>query len=73
MRSYYMQDILIYTGVAINIIGAYAYLMAYGMRYAYAFYKARNKPAMTDSMKPTWAKKRAIGFALMIGGVLKNS
>lgn len=69
MRSYYMQDILIYTGVAINIIGA-LYLMAYGMKYAYAFYKARNKPAMTDSMKPTWTKKRAIGLALMIGGGL---
>ncbi len=69
MRSPYMQDILIYSGIAINIIGA-LYLMAYGMKYAYAFYTARKQRALTDSMKPTWAKKRTIGFSLMIGGSL---
>lgn len=50
-----MQDILIYSGIAINIIGA-LYLMAYGMKYAYAFYTARKQRALTDSIKPTWAK-----------------
>lgn len=62
-----MNDVLIYGGVIVNVIGA-LYLMAYDM---YAFHKAKNQPVRTDAMKPEWAKKRIIGFGLMIlGGVI---
>lgn len=64
-----MQDILIFGGIGINIIGA-LFLMAYAMKYGYAFHKAKGKPILIESMKPKWAKKRAIGFGLMILGCL---
>lgn len=65
-----MNDVLIYGGVIVNVIGA-IYLMAYAMKYMYAFHKANNQPVRTDAMKPEWAKKRIIGFGLMIlGGVI---
>ncbi|MBD5290004.1 MAG: hypothetical protein HDS26_04885 [Bacteroides sp.] len=64
-----MQDILIYGGIGINIIGA-LYLMAYAMKYGHAFYKARKRPIETDSLKAAWGKKRAIGFGLIIAGTL---
>ena len=64
-----MQDILIYGGIGINIIGA-LYLMAYAMKYCYAFYKARRHPIETDALKSTWGKKRIIGVGLMFVGTL---
>ncbi len=69
MCSYYMREILIYGGIGINIIGA-LYLMAYAMKYTYAFYKARKQPIETSAMKPSWGKKKAIGFGLMIIGLI---
>lgn len=50
-----MNDILIYGGVTVNVIGA-LYLMAYAVKYIYAFHKAKNQPVRTDAMKPEWAK-----------------
>ena len=42
--------------VIVNVIGA-LYLMAYAVKYMYAFHKAKNQPVRTDAMKPEWAKK----------------
>lgn len=64
-----MQDVLIYGGIGINVVGALV-LMAYAMKYAYSFYKSKNEPTVTEAMKLKWAKKRAIGFGLMILGSL---
>ena len=64
-----MQDVLIYGGIGINIIGA-LYLMAYAMKYTYAFHKARKQPIETNAMKPTWGKKRAIGLGLKVVGLI---
>lgn len=64
-----MQDILIYGGIAINIAGA-LYLIACGMKYAYIFHQLKNQPAMAKSIKPRWAKKRQIGYGLMIVGII---
>lgn len=64
-----MQDILIYGVVAINIAGA-LYLMACGMKYGYIFRQMKNQPAQTKSIKPRGAKKRQIGYGLMIIGII---
>lgn len=64
-----MQDVLIYGGIGVNVTGA-IFLMAYAMKYAYAFHKAKNEPVQSEAMKSTWAKKRSIGFGLMIIGAL---
>lgn len=64
-----MQDILIYGGIAINIVGA-LYLMACGMKYAYIFRQLKNQSALSKSIKPRWAKKRQIGWGLMIIGII---
>lgn len=44
--------------------------MAYSIKYAYAFHKAKNDPIVTAAMKPTWLKKRNIGFGIMILGAI---
>lgn len=62
-----MQEILIYSGIGINIIGA-IYLMAYAIKYAYGLKKS--KPIEVEALKRAWAKKRAIGFGLMILGCI---
>ena len=62
-----MQDILIYGGIGINVVGA-IFLIAYAMKYAYAFHKSKNDSIQTESLKPNWAKKRNIGFGLIFLG-----
>ena len=62
-----MQDVLIYGGIGINVVGA-IFLMAYAMKYVYAFHKLKNNSVQTESMKPKWAKKRNIGFVLIFLG-----
>ena len=64
-----MQDFFIYGGIGINIIGA-LFLMAYAMKYAYAFHKSKNEPIQTEVMKQEWAKKRSIGFGIIILGCI---
>lgn len=68
-RYYDMQEILIFGGIGVNVVGALV-LLAYAMKYAYAFRKFRNDPIRTEAMKPKWAVRRAIGFGLMILGSL---
>ncbi len=53
-----MQDFLIYGGIGINVAGA-LFLMAYGMKYTYAFHKSKKDPIQTETMKPKWAKKKS--------------
>lgn len=64
-----MDEILIFGGIGINVAGA-LFLMAYSIKYAYAFHKAKNGPIVTAAMKPTWLKKRNIGFGIMILGAI---
>ena len=64
-----MQDVLIYGGIGINVVGA-LFLMAYAMKYAYAFHKSKNDPILSEDMKTKWAKKRTIGFGLIILGCI---
>lgn len=64
-----MNNILIYGGLGINIIGA-LFLMAYAIKYAYAFQKSKNDSIRLNALKPEWAKKRGIGFGLIIFGTL---
>lgn len=64
-----MQDVLIFGGIGINVVGA-LFLMAYSIKYIYAFHKAKDDPIITEALKPRWAKKRALGFGLMILGSL---
>lgn len=62
-----MQNILIYGGIAINIIGAIL-LLAFAMKYSYTFYKAKSQPVRLNAMRPEWIKRRNTGFGLMIIG-----
>ena len=64
-----IQNILIYGGIGLNIVGA-IFLMAYAMKYFYAFRQAENQPIKKNEMMPDWRKKRAIGFGLMILGAI---
>lgn len=64
-----MADILIYGGIGVNVIGA-LFLMAYAMKYSYAFYKAKDNPIIKNAITPGWKKKRTIGFGLMILGTV---
>ncbi|HAB41556.1 MAG TPA: hypothetical protein DCE24_06855 [Porphyromonadaceae bacterium] len=64
-----MQNYLLYGGIVINVVGV-LYLMAYAIKNTYAFHKTRNRPVEADAAKSDWAKKRAIGFGLMIFGAL---
>ena len=64
-----MNNILIYGGLGINIIGA-LFLMAYAIKYAYAFRKSKNDSIRLNALKTDWAKKRAVGFGLIIFGTL---
>lgn len=64
-----MNNVLIFGGLGLNVVGA-LYLMAYSMKYGYAFHKTRNQPIETNSLKPAWRKRRGVGFGLMIVGLI---
>lgn len=64
-----MSDVLIFVGLGVNIVGA-IFLMAYAVKYTYAFHKSKNSPIQTEALKPGWQKKRAIGWGLIILGIL---
>lgn len=63
------MDLIIYIGIAINIIGALL-LMFYAFRYYNAFKIAGRLSIKVNDLKDRWKKKRAIAFGLMIGGLL---
>ena len=64
-----MQDIMIYGGIGINVIGA-IFLMAYATKYSYAFHQAKKHNVRFDELKAAWGKKRIVGFGLMIIGLI---
>lgn len=61
------MDVLIFIGLAINIVGAIT-LMIYAIKYYNAFKQADRLTVKMEYLKSQWAKKRALGFGLMIGG-----
>lgn len=60
---------IIYIGIAINIIGA-LFLMIFAIRYYQAFRQSERLTAIMNVLKAQWARKRLIGFGLMIGGAI---
>lgn len=64
-----MKDILIYVGIGINIVGN-IFLMAYAMKYSYAFLKAKNSPIQTEALKPQWVRIKTVGLGLIFLGIL---
>ena len=62
------MDIIIYIGIAVNIIGALL-LMFYAFRYYGAGKSAGRLSIKVNDLKARWQKKRALGFGLMIGGL----
>ncbi len=63
------MDFVIYLGIAVNIIGALL-LMTYAVKYYRSFKEAEKMPERTKDVKAQWLRKRALGFGLMIGGVV---
>jgi len=63
------MNILIYIGLAVNIIGALA-LMVYAIRYYHAFKQAERLTVKMQELRAQWGKKRALGFGLMIAGLI---
>ena len=56
-----MQDVLIYVGIGINILGD-LFTMAYAMKYSYAFFKSKNNPIQTEALKTKWVRLKAVGL-----------
>ena len=63
------MDIVIYSGIAINVIGAIL-LLVYSVRYYALFKESEKLPVKRDALKAQWQRKRAVGFGLMIGGTV---
>lgn len=63
------MNALIYIGLAINVVGAIA-LMFYAFKYYHAFKQAERLSVKMQDLKAQWAKKRALGFGLMFGGLV---
>lgn len=65
------MDIVIYAGLAIDIIGAIL-LMIWSMKYRNEFKSAERMPMVKEELKAEWLKKRAIGFGMIIAGTIIN-
>ena len=63
------MDIVIYAGLAIDIIGAIL-LMIWSMKYRNEFKSAERMPMVKEELKAEWLKKRAIGFGMIIAGTI---
>lgn len=59
--------ILLWLGIAINILGALI-LGAYAIKYYFAFKEAKQMPVKFEEVKAQWLSKRKIAFAMLIGG-----
>lgn len=64
-----MQDVLIYVGIGINIVGD-LFTMAYAMQYSYAFFKSKNNPILRDALKTKWVRIKTVGLGLIFLGIL---
>lgn len=68
-KSVIIMNIVIYAGLAIDIIGAIL-LMIWSMKYRNAFKSAERMPMVKEELKAQWLKKRAIGFGMIIAGAI---
>ena len=68
-KNVIVMDIVIYAGLAIDIIGAIL-LMIWSMKYRNAFKSAERMPLVKEELKAEWLKKRAIGFGMIIAGTI---
>lgn len=68
-KSVIIMDIVIYAGLAIDIIGAIL-LMIWSMQYRNAFKSVERMPMVKEELKAQWLKKRAIGFGMIIAGAI---
>lgn len=68
-KTVIVMDIVIYAGLAIDIIGAIL-LMIWSMKYRNEFKSAERMPMVKEELKAEWLKKRAIGFGIIIAGTI---
>lgn len=68
-KNVIVMDIVIYAGLAIDIIGAIL-LMIWSMKYRNEFKSAERMPMVKEELKAEWLKKRAIGFGMIIAGTI---
>lgn len=68
-KNVIVMDIVIYAGLAIDIIGAIL-LMIWSMKYRNAFKSAERMPMVKEELKAEWLKKRTIGFGMIIAGTI---
>lgn len=68
-KNVIVMDIVIYAGLAIDIIGAIL-LMIWSMQYRNAFKSAERMPMVKEELKAEWLKKRTIGFGMIIAGTI---
>ena len=61
--------ILLWLGIAINIVGAII-LGAYAIKYYFAFKEARQMPVKFEEVKAQWLAKRKIAFAMIFVGLI---
>lgn len=64
-----IQNILIYGGIAINIVGALP-LAYFAIGRMNDYRRAKNMPQKIDESRAKWASRRMIAFGLMAVGVL---
>ncbi|MDE6288048.1 MAG: hypothetical protein K2M00_04605 [Muribaculaceae bacterium] len=64
-----MQNLLIYGGIAINILGA-VLLMIFAVKYYLTYRQVKNMPMRVDELRSRWYRQRTLGFGLLIGGTL---
>ncbi len=64
-----MQNILIYGGIGINVLGALL-IMFCGVQYYINYRQIKNMPMRVDDLKARWGNQRRWGFGLMIGGLI---
>lgn len=62
-----MQDILIYGGIACNIIGALL-LAVFAIQTYSKFKQSANMTLRVNEEKARWAKKRMVAWGLILGG-----
>lgn len=64
-----MQNILIYGGIAINIIGALL-LAIFAIQTWNQYRQAHQMPLRMDEIRSKWADRRKLSFGLILGGSL---
>ncbi len=63
------MDIVIYAGIAINIIGALL-IIVYATKYQMSLKEVGNLSEKRKDLRYRWMKKKTIGLGIMIGGTI---